>query len=108
MMTESIPKKAFDSEYMTEWRREMQWLQERGINPTYTRITPTYGIRQYKYKKTAALFSALAEFYGGVEGERAWRRLSAVEGKPVRGELPALHHVTAADLDRLLAEDDTI
>lgn len=55
---ERLPNKAFDSEYMTEWVREVRYLTERGIRYTFVKIKPEYGIRQYKYRKTPELFAA--------------------------------------------------
>ena len=55
---ERLPNKAFDSEYMTEWSREVRYLAERGIRYTFVKIKPEYGIRQYKYRKTPELFAA--------------------------------------------------
>ena len=71
---ERIPKQAFDSEYMTEFLREVRFLSEKGIKYTFVRKTRDYGISQYKYKKTPALFAALVEFYSGIEAERAVRK----------------------------------
>lgn len=69
-----LPKKAFDSEYMTEFLREVRFLTEKGIKYTFVKKTMPYGISQYKYKKTPALFSALVEFYSMIEAERAVRK----------------------------------
>lgn len=69
-----FPKQAFDSEYMTEFLREVRFLAEKGIKYTFVRKTQDYGISQYKYKKTPALFSALVEFYATIEAERAVRK----------------------------------
>lgn len=67
----SLPNKAFDQEYMTEWVREVKFLADKGIPYTYVKRTPDYGISQFKYKKTSALFEALKEFYSQVEIERS-------------------------------------
>lgn len=67
----TLPKNAFDSEYMTEFLREVRFLTEKGINYTFVKKTKDYGISQYKYKKTSALFSALVEFYSTIEKEKA-------------------------------------
>lgn len=67
----SLPNKAFDQEYMTEWVREVKFLADKGIPYTYVKRTPDYGISQFKYKKTPALFEALKEFYSQVEIERS-------------------------------------
>ena len=71
-----IPKNAFDSEYMTEWLREMRFLTEKGIKYTFVRKSGEYGISQFKYRKTPALFAALVEFYSTVEAERSLRKKS--------------------------------
>ena len=67
----TLPNKAFDQEYMTEWIREVKFLAEKGIRYVYVKRTPDYGVSQFKYKKTPALFEALTEYYRQVENERA-------------------------------------
>lgn len=62
-----VPKHEFDCEYMTQWRKEVNFLLEKGIRYVYVKKTGQYKIPQYKYTKTPALFLALAEFYGSVE-----------------------------------------
>ena len=69
-----LPKQAFDSEYMTEFLREVRFLTEKGINYEFVRKTRDYGISQYKYKKTPALFAALVEFYATIEAEKTIKR----------------------------------
>ncbi len=66
-----LPKNAFDSEYMTEFLREVRFLTEKGIKYTFVKKTRDYGVSQYKYKKTPALFAALVEFYSMIEAEKA-------------------------------------
>ena len=75
---EPLPNKAFDSEYMTEWVREVKFLADKGINYTFVRKTPVYNIKQYKYTKTPELFVALAEFYYQMANEKAYNRLNKV------------------------------
>lgn len=65
-----LPNKAFDQEYMTEWAREVKFLQDKDIRYVYVKKTPDYGISQFKYKKTPELFKALVEFYSQVEEEK--------------------------------------
>lgn len=69
-----LPKQAFDSEYMTEFLREVRFLTEKGIKYTFVKKTRDYGVSQYKYRKTPALFAALIEFYSMLEAERNVRR----------------------------------
>lgn len=73
---ERLPNKAFDSEYMTEWVREVRFLADKGIKYTFIRKTPNYNIKQYKYTKTPELFVALAEFYYQVRNEKDWNRFN--------------------------------
>lgn len=77
----TLPKKAFDSEYMTEFLREVRFLTEKGIQYTFVKKTQDYGISQYKYRKTPALFAALVEFYSMIEAERVVRRRRKEEEK---------------------------
>lgn len=73
----NLPNKAFDSEYMTEWGREVKFLASKGIRYTFVRTTPDYHIRQYKYKKTPELFLALYEFYAFMRNEKEFNQLTA-------------------------------
>ena len=73
---EPIPNKAFDSEYMTEWVREVKFLADKGIKYTFVKKTPEYNIKQYKYTKTPELFVALAEFYHQTANEKAYNRFN--------------------------------
>ena len=56
-----IDKKLFDSEYSTQWRDEVDFLKENGVN--YTFVKRNNDISTYKYTKTSELFSALTYFY---------------------------------------------
>lgn len=56
-----IDKKLFDSEYSTQWRKEVDFLKENGINYDY--VKRNNNISTYKYKKTSELFSKLTYFY---------------------------------------------
>lgn len=56
-----IDKKLFDSEYSTQWRDEVDFLKEKGIN--YTFAKRNNNISTYKYEKTNELFLQLAYFY---------------------------------------------
>lgn len=70
----SKPKKAFDIEYSTMWKREVNFLESKGISPTYIKKTPDYGINVYKYKKTPGLFLALADYFMQIENERSFKK----------------------------------
>lgn len=83
----ALPKKAFDSEYMTEFLREVRFLTEKGIKYTFVKKTPDFGVSQYKYKKSPALFAALVEFYSMIEAERAVKRREFNKGGLVK-EMP--------------------
>lgn len=54
----------FDKEYSTQFRKEVEFLHEKGIR--YEFVKDVGGITTYKYKKTVELFSALAEFYSTI------------------------------------------
>ncbi len=110
-MEYATTRRQFDHEYATEWRRERDWLKERGFTPTFIRILPG-GIERYKYRKTEKLFDALAEFYREVDAERSWkaaeRKMSgaAVTKKLSLKDLVKMGHVTisAEDLREILAD----
>lgn len=56
-----IDKKLFDSEYSTQWRDEVDFLKENGIN--YSFVKRNNDISTYKYTKSSELFLKLAYFY---------------------------------------------
>ena len=53
--------KKFDSEYYTQYVKEMQYLLQNNIK--YTFVKDIDGITTYKYKKTPELFRILEIFY---------------------------------------------
>ena len=53
--------KKFDSEYSTQYVKEMQYLLQNNIK--YTFVKEIDGITTYKYKKTPELFRMLEIFY---------------------------------------------
>ena len=53
--------KKFDSEYSTQYVKEMQYLLQNNIK--YTFVKEIYVITTYKYKKTPELFRILEIFY---------------------------------------------
>lgn len=79
--TEKIPNKAFDSEYMTEYRREVKFLASKGIRYTFVKKTSDYGIRQYKYTKTPELFIVLAEFWAQIRNEKVYNKINSMVKK---------------------------
>lgn len=79
----TMPKQAFDMEYMTEWLKEVRFLASRGIQYTFVRKTKDYGIKQYKYTKTPELFIALADFY---YQESLSKQYTAIEKKIASAE----------------------
>lgn len=104
-----LPKNAFDSEYQTEFLREVRFLKEKGIRHTFVRKTPDYGISQFKYKKTPALFAALVEFYSLIDAERAVREKQK-EATPVLSakEIERAQEVLKLAAEQIKKEDDTI
>lgn len=74
----TIPKYVFDKEYSTQWRREVQFLEEKGINYTFGKRHHKYPIIRYKYTKTPELFLALAEFYNKVRTEKYFKQYEDV------------------------------
>ena len=53
--------KKFDSEYSTQYVKEMQYLLQNNIKYTFEKDID--GITTYKYKKTPELFRILEIFY---------------------------------------------
>jgi aminoglycoside phosphotransferase len=71
-----LPNKAFDSEYATQFRKEMEYLKSRGIECTYVKRTGEYRIPTYKYTKTPELFRAVADFYEQHNNEKMFNTLA--------------------------------
>jgi len=72
---EPIPKYVFDKEYSTQWRREVEFLEAKGINYVYAKKHYKYHVIRYKYTKTPELFLALAEFYKQVYIENIHKKI---------------------------------
>ena len=77
-INKEIPKNVFDKEYSTQWRREVKFLEDKGINYTYAKRHVKYPIIKYKYTKTPELFLALAEFYNQVRNETFFKNSQKV------------------------------
>ena len=73
-----LPKQIFDKEYSTQWKREVQFLEDKGINYTFAKKHYKYPIIRYKYTKTPELFLALAEFYNQVRNEQTMKKIDKV------------------------------
>lgn len=71
------PNKAYDSEYATQFRREMEFLKRCGIEPTYVKKVGEYRIPTYKYTKTPELFKHVAAFYEQYRNEKTYNALEA-------------------------------
>ena len=80
-MDNQIPKYVFDKEYSTQWRREVQFLEDKGIAYTYAKRHYKYPIIRYKYTKTPELFLALAEFYNQVRNEQFFKKSAETADK---------------------------
>ena len=68
-----IPKTVFDKEYSTQWKREVEFLNNKGIKYTYVKKHYKYPVSTYKYTKTPELFLALAEFYNQVRIQKFFK-----------------------------------
>lgn len=51
----------FDKEYSTQFLKEVDYLNSKGIKPAFDKTIN--GVNTYKYTKTKTLFKALVEFY---------------------------------------------
>lgn len=72
------PRTAYDSEYATQFRREVDYLKDRGIDYVYKKRIGEYRIPTYKYKKTPELFRAVADFYEQRRLEKTFEAFDAV------------------------------
>ena len=80
----NIPSSAFDVEYRTQWRDEVDFLASRGIYYTIRKKEGEYQIPVYKYSKTVDLFIALSDFY--LQRKRNYRSTATYTGKPKKPE----------------------
>ena len=62
---EGYALKNFDSEYSTQYVKEMKYLMEHGVR--YSFVKSLNGLTTYKYKKTSELFKLLEIFYSKFE-----------------------------------------
>lgn len=72
MMRDKLPKRAFDMEYSTQYRKQMLYLKDKGIHPVFIKKTADYHVTTYKYTKTAKLFEAVKSFYEQEENTKTF------------------------------------
>lgn len=77
----TLPNKAFDSEYSTQFRKEYLYLLNCGIEPSFIKKTGEYRIKTYKYTKTPELFKSVAAFYEEQRNEKQFNELKSVIDK---------------------------
>lgn len=80
---DTIPKHVFDKEYSTQWKREVEFLAEKGIDYVYAKRHYKYPVTKYKYTKTPELFLALTEFYKQVMIEEIHKKIGSIESYPI-------------------------
>lgn len=108
-----VPKYVFDKEYSTQWRREVQFLEDKGIAYTYAKKHYKYPIIRYKYTKTPELFLALAEFYNQVRNEQFFKKAEGTKEMvklPIEEghiDIPA-EELTEAEKKLLITEEDVV
>lgn len=115
----AIPNNAWDREYMTQWRKEVRFLQTKGIEYTFAKRVGEYQISTYKYTKTPELFLALAEFYNqernlktehAIEKTKEEIKLPIEKGfidiKPDKAEEKLMRGITKADIMKKLSDMD--
>lgn len=108
-----VPKYVFDKEYSTQWRREVQFLEDKGIAYTYAKKHYKYPIIRYKYTKTPELFLALAEFYNQVRNEQFFKKAEGTKEMvklPIEEghiDIPAAE-LTEAEKKLLITEEDVV
>ena len=86
-INQTVPKYVFDKEYSTQWRKEVQFLEDKGINYTYAKKHYKYPIIRYKYTKTPELFLALAEFYNQVRNQQFFKKVETTT-KLIEEQMP--------------------
>ncbi len=82
-----LPPKAFDLEYSTQYRKEVEYLREKGINYTFIKLTKDYGVPTYKYTKTPELFRAVADFYEQKNLDKEFTRYRDENNKKVQEQI---------------------
>jgi len=103
-----VPNKAFDSEYMTQWRREVEFLADKGIRYVYVKRVGEYNISTFKYTKTPELFLALTEFYTQVRNERTFKNIETLTKQMENGYIPVKKEdLTEPEKELMEILDDT-
>lgn len=74
----TLPNKAFDLEYSTQYKKEMLYLKDHGFRYTFVKKTLDYHVPTYKYTKTPELFRCIADFYEQQRLEKKFNGLNDV------------------------------
>ena len=93
----NIPKYVYDKEYSTQWKREVSFLEDKGIAYTYAKRDSKYPVTRYKYTKTPDLFLALAEFYNQVRNEKFHKDVQATT-KSIEEQMSGAIEINVKDL----------
>ena len=110
-MYDKIPKNVFDKEYSTQWKREVEFLKDKGISYTYAKKNSEYPIVKYKYTKTPELFLALAEFYNQVRNQQFFKNVEDTSKKVLpleQGYISVKYSDLSESEKKLINEDDVL
>jgi len=108
IMYDKIPKNVFDKEYSTQWKREVEFLKDKGIRYTYAKKNNEYPIVKYKYTKTPELFLALAEFYNQVRNQQFFRDVEDAVKSLEDGYISLKSEDLTPAERKLIGEDDVL
>ena len=105
-MINEIPKKIFDKEYSTQWKREVQFLEDKGINYVFAKKNNNFPVIRYKYTKTPELFLALAEFYNQIRNEQTFKLIDKVtkEVMPIEKGCFDIHKAELTEAEKKLMD----
>ena len=105
-MINEIPKKIFDKEYSTQWKREVQFLEDKGINYVFAKKNNNFPVIRYKYTKTPELFLALAEFYNQIRNEQTFKLIDKVtkEVMPIEKGCFDIHKAELIEAEKKLMD----
>ena len=69
--------KKYDFDYVTQFKKEYYYLKEHGVRPI-TSVKDENEVITFRYRRSAKLFKAVAEFYEKYENERMFDAISKV------------------------------
>lgn len=101
-----IPNKAYDLEYGTQYRKQVEYLSACGFKYTFVKKNE-YGVKTYKYAKTPELFRAIALFYDAQRNEKQFNYFKSMSSLNMNDSfMKSIMNAISAENNKVVVENE--